>query len=122
MKKLIEINEFMELLELTLQWDMDGIYTFSNNVLLIQFINPNIGTDFKYIIKAEFKEFFNRWSNCFYEKCFDDVEENLTVIISDLNKMMQEKNKILKEVEKENGEKYFEITDYGKTEWKSSIN
>ena len=85
------MKELVKQLNLTLNWEMDGVYAFENDDLYVQFINPHEGTDFEYVIRAEFKEDFDRWSNCVYETYSTDLEKDLSEIISDLKEMMAEK-------------------------------
>ena len=90
------MEELVKQLNLRLNWEMDGIYAFENDDLYVQFINPNEGTDFEYVIRAEFKEDFDRWSNCVYETYSTDLEKDLSEIISDLKEMIEEKEQWLK--------------------------
>lgn len=85
------MKELVKQLNLTLNWEMDGVYAFENDDLYVQFINPHEGTDFEYVIRAEFKEDFDRWSNCEYETYSTDLEKDLSEIISDLKEMIEEK-------------------------------
>ena len=85
------MKELVKQLNLTLNWEMDGVYAFENDDLYVQFINPHKGTDFEYVIRAEYKEDFDRWSNCEYETYSTDLEKDLSEIISDLKEMMAEK-------------------------------
>ena len=89
------MKELVKQLNLRLNWEMDGVYAFENDDLYVQFINPNEGTDFEYVIRAEFKEDFDRWSNCVYETYSTDLEKDLSEIISDLKEMMAEKEQYL---------------------------
>ena len=89
------MKELVKQLNLTLNWEMDGIYAFENDDLYVQFINPHEGTDFEYVIRAEYKEDFDRWSNCEYETYSTDLEKDLSEIISDLKEMIKEKEQWL---------------------------
>ena len=89
------MEELVKQLNLKLNWEMDGVYAFENDDLYVQFINPHEGTDFEYVIRAEFKEDFDRWSNCVYETYSTDLEKDLSEIISDLKEMMAEKEQWL---------------------------
>ena len=89
------MKELVKQLNLTLNWEMDGVYAFENDDLYVQFINPHEGTNFEYIIRAEFKEDFDRWSNCVYETYSTDLEKHLSEIISDLKEMIEEKEQYL---------------------------
>ena len=85
------MKELVKQLNLTLNWEMDGVYAFENDDLYVQFINPHEGTDFEYVIRAEYKEDFDRWSNCEYETYSTDLEKDLSEIISELKEMIEEK-------------------------------
>lgn len=89
------MEELVKQLNLRLNWGIDEVYAFENDDLYVQFINPHEGTDFEYVIRAEFKEDFDRWSNCVYETYSTDLEKNLSEIISDLKEMMAEKEQWL---------------------------
>lgn len=85
------MKELVKQLNLTLNWEMDGVYAFENDDLYVQFINPHEGTDFEYVIRAEYKEDFDRWSNCSYEVYSTDLEKDLSEIISELKEMIEKK-------------------------------
>lgn len=89
------MKELVKQLNLRLNWEMDGVYAFENDDLYVQFINPHEGTDFEYVIRAEYKEDFDRWSNCEYETYSTDLEKDLNEIISDLKEMIKEKEQWL---------------------------
>ena len=89
------MEELVKQLNLELNWEMDEVYAFENDDLYVQFINPHEGTDFEYVIRAEFKEDFDRWSNCVYETYSTDLEKDLSEIISDLKEMIKEKEQWL---------------------------
>ena len=89
------MEELVKQLNLRLNWEMDGVYAFENDDLYVQFINPHEGTDFEYVIRAEFKEDFDRWSNCSYEVYSTDLEKDLSEIISELKEMIKEKEQWL---------------------------
>ena len=89
------MKELVKQLNLRLNWEMDEVYAFENDDLYVQFINPHEGTDFEYVIRAEFKEDFDRWSNCVYETYSTDLEKDLSEIISDLKEMIEEKEQWL---------------------------
>ena len=89
------MKELVKQLNLRLNWEMDEVYAFENDDLYVQFINPHEGTDFEYVIRAEFKEDFDRWSNCEYETYSTDLEKDLSEIISDLKEMIKEKEQWL---------------------------
>lgn len=86
------MEELVKQLNLRLNWEMDGVYAFENDDLYVQFINPHEGTDFEYVIRAEYKEDFDRWSNCEYETYSTDLEKDLSEIISELKEMIEEKD------------------------------
>ena len=105
------MDKLIKELELKLDWELDGVYVFSNDMLWVQFVYPHEGTEFKYMIRAEYKENFDKWSNCFYDELFTDLEKELDLIILDLKKMIEEKDRILIKSLKENGGVYYEIND-----------
>ena len=105
------MDKLVDALELKLDWELDGIYVFSNDILVVQFVYPHEGTEFKYMIRAEYKENFDKWGNCFYDELFTDLEKELDLIILDLKKMITKKDNILIKSLDDNGEVYYEIDD-----------
>ena len=89
------MKELVKQLNLRLNWEMDGVYAFENDDLYVQFINPHEGTYFEYVIRAEYKEDFDRWSNCEYETYSTNLEKDLSEIISELKEMIKEKEQYL---------------------------
>ena len=89
------MEELVKQLNLRLNWEMDEVYAFENDDLYVQFINPHEGTDFEYVIGAEFKEDFDKWGNCSYETYSTDLEKDLSEIISELKEMIEEKEQWL---------------------------
>ena len=89
------MKELVKQLNLRLNWEIDEVYAFENDDLYVQFINPHEGTDFEYVIRAEFKEDFDRWSDCVYETYSTALEKDLSEIISDLKEMIKEKEQWL---------------------------
>ena len=85
------MKELVKQLNLRPTWEMDGVYAFENDDLYVQFINPHEGTDFEYVIRAEYKEDFDKWGNCSYEVYSTDLEKDLSDMISDLKEMIEEK-------------------------------
>ena len=85
------MEELVKQLNLRLNWEMDGVYAFENDDLYVQFINPHEGTNFEYVIRAEYKEGFDKWGNCSYEVYSTDLEKDLSEIISELKEMIEEK-------------------------------
>lgn len=88
------MDKLIKELNLKLDWEMDGVYVFNNDTLYVQFINPHEGTDFQYVIRAEYKEDFDKWGNCSYEAYISDLEKDLNLIISELKEMIEEKSKV----------------------------
>lgn len=82
------MDKLIKELNLKLDWEMDDVYVFNNDTLYVQFINPHEGTDFQYVIRAEYKEDFDKWGNCSYEVYFSDLEKDLNSVISELKEMI----------------------------------
>ena len=77
----------IEKLNLNESWSLDGIYAYKNSNILVQFIEPHEGTDYKHMIRAELVATFDRWSVSRYQETFENNEE-LNKIIEDLKDMM----------------------------------
>ena len=88
------MNELINQLNLKLDWEIDGVYAFNNDTLYVQFISPHEGTGFQYVVRAEYKEDFDKWGNCSYEVYISDLEKDLNIILLDLKEMIEEKYKI----------------------------
>lgn len=82
------MEKLVKELNLKLDWELDDVYAFNNNTLCVQFINPHKGTNFQYVVRAEYKEDFDKWGNCSYEAYFSDLEKDLNSVISELKEMM----------------------------------
>ena len=89
------MEELVKQLNLKLNWEMGEVYAFENDDLYVQFINPHEGTNFEYVIRAEYKEDFDKWGNCEYETYSTDLEKDLSEIISELKEMIEEKEQYL---------------------------
>ncbi len=112
------MNEFMEKLKLLKKWESDGICVLKNDFIMVQIIEPHEGSDFKWIIRADYEETFERWGVCFYEAKVDNLDCNLNPIISDLRLMIARKDKLIESHIKENGEIYYEINNWAnKLDW-----
>lgn len=63
-KLILEFNLFEE-------WKIDEVRTYTGCRILVQFIEPHEGTDWKYCIRAEHSEEFDRWSVVQFEEFFE---------------------------------------------------
>lgn len=104
-------------LGLELDWEQDDVYAFSNKTLFVQLVYPHEGTDFKYMLRADYRENFCKWGNCFYEEFFTDLDKDLNLIIKDLKKMIEEKDKMIVIVVENDGHMYCDTTEYADSNW-----
>jgi len=75
-------------------WCVDDVYACKNNTLLIQFIYPHSGTDYKYCLRADFPETFDRWSVCLFEELFNHDEFN--EVVRKLDEFVRDRDNIIK--------------------------
>ena len=100
------LNKIMQEFNLKHDWCSDyDVYVCKNDNLLIQFINPHNGTDWKYCLRADFPETLDRWGVCLFEKSFEYNE--LDIVIGKLKKFLNDKESIVKKQK----EKYPELYD-----------
>lgn len=67
--------------EMTEHLNEDNYY-FKKNDILVSYITPHEGTEFKHMIRGELVNEFDRWSQARYEELFTDKET--------FNKILQE--------------------------------
>jgi len=67
----------------------------NNENLLINFIEPHSGTKWKYCLRADFPETFDRWSVALFEEDFkiDEFEK----VVKKLEDFVNDKDNIVKE-------------------------
>lgn len=112
------MNELIKKLNLSKKWESDGVCVLKNNSIMVQVIEPHKGSDFKWVIRADYEETFERWGVCFYEAKVEDLGCNLSPIISDLRLMIARKDKLIESHTKENGKIYYEISSWAnKLDW-----
>ena len=99
-------------------WSLDGVFNLENDNLYIQVIYPHSGTEFEYVIRADFKETYCKWSNCFYEATFkeNELNDDLPGIIKDLAKMNLEKDKMICQ-KSDKDSVYWCYTPYAESDW-----
>lgn len=92
MKKIVK-NDIIEVLtsngfDLTLEVDNSNYY-FKGNGVLVSYVAPHKGTDWRHLIRAEVEEEFDRWSNAqywiyvTYEMDIDEMLEDLMEMCGD---------------------------------------
>ena len=64
------LNKLIQQFNLQLVWEIDGAYVYNNENLLINFIELHSGTDWKYCLRADFPETFDRWSVALFDEDF----------------------------------------------------
>lgn len=66
---------------LSLVEEIDGNYYMRANNLILCLIEPHSGTDYKYCLRADYKEIFDKWGNSPLEEFFiDDESFNNTLL------------------------------------------
>jgi hypothetical protein len=63
---------------LELEWELDGVSVWKGSykgyTFLLNFIFPHEGTDWKWVIRADYPETMDRWANCLFEEEFDQAD------------------------------------------------
>ena len=75
-------------------------YLEKDNVVL-SITTPHSGNEYKYLIRHDYKEIFDRWSNCYYENSADTIEK-IGNILEDIEYFVLNKDEELKEYYLEN--------------------
>jgi len=83
--------------------DVDGTYVYNNENLLINFIEPHSDTHWKYCLRADFPETFDRWSVALFEEDyeideFDEVVGKLKEFVSDKENIIKREMKLYPEL------------------------
>lgn len=65
--------------------DFDNFYFEIENII-VSLTTPHSGNNYSYLLRADFKKNFDRWSNCEFETNFKTNEEMLNAI-SELNEL-----------------------------------
>jgi len=89
------LNKLIQQFNLQLVWEIDGAYVYNNENLLVNFIEPHSGTDWKYCLRADFPETFDRWSIALFDELFEINE--FDEIVRKLEEFIGDKNNIVKE-------------------------
>jgi len=89
------LNKLIQQFNLQLVWEIDGAYVYNNENLLINFIELHSGTDWKYCLRADFPETFDRWSVALFEELFEINE--FDEIVRKLEEFVNDKDDIVKE-------------------------
>ena len=92
---IINIYKLIQKFNLQIVWEIDGAYVYKNDNLLINFIKPHSGTDCKYLIRADFRETFDRWGNSLFEESFEYDE--FDDVVKKLKEFIRDKDEIIKE-------------------------
>lgn len=111
------MNELIEKLKLTKKWESDGVCVLKNDFIMVQVIEPHKDSDFKWIVRADYEETFERWGVCFYEMKTNNPSRDINALISDLRKMISQKDKLIESYFDKNGRLYYDIS-----EWAEKIN
>lgn len=83
------------------QVDRTNWYFEKNNKDLISLVAPHSGTNFKWMLRADFTELFDRWGNCLFERFFKD-EEEMNQVLVELDDFFKNRDNIIKEELEEN--------------------
>lgn len=115
---MLTVNRIKEKLDCKVNWSNYGVTALESDNLYIQVICPHEGTDYKYVIRADFKETYCKWSNAFYEAEISNLDEEFELVLKDLDKMNKEKNLMIHKIDDSDGS-YWDYTDYANSNWTS---
>ncbi|MEG1310501.1 MAG: hypothetical protein RR942_06440 [Romboutsia sp.] len=86
-------------------------YYLENDDIYVSVVMPHAGNNFKLLIRADYKETFDRWSNCLYEVWVDN-NGDLKAIIDDVNNLVKHKDSLLvKSYDKYDDEYFWDINE-----------
>lgn len=92
------INKLIKTIDLKIRLNEKGIGLYvlqtSNEKFLVRIITPHKGNKFNFVIRAEYIECMDKWSNATYSESFKD-KNGLLLIIKDLKNMIKHRKKIL---------------------------
>lgn len=63
--------------------DLDNFY-FEIGDIVASLTSPHSGNNYSYLLRADFKKDFDRWSNCYFETNFKNYKEML-IAVAELN-------------------------------------
>lgn len=103
------INKF----KLELDWKIDSVYQYSNDIILLQYIEPHNGTNNRYLIRIDYRKTFDRWSVAWYYRYFNDIEDIKEDLINDIELIVKYEDKSITEFVNYTGEIDYEFNyDY----------
>lgn len=93
------INRYIEVIkerfDVEIKDEFDGNHYFANKKMLILLVEPHSGTEYKYCLRADFPETFDRWSVCLFDELFSNDEFDNKLL--ELDSFVKRKELVLKE-------------------------
>lgn len=91
------IGLLKEKFNLKQDWEIDGVGVYSNEEILLQCIEPHKGTEWKTLIRADYRETFDRWSVAWYDKYINNIYDakEIEECLNDIDLILKNKNKVL---------------------------
>ena len=81
-------------------------YYMENDDIVVCLIIPHRGSEFKYIVRADYKKNFDKWINVPYELYLQE-DSDIEIAIKQIKNMIKYKNKILIEEYDPYNERYY---------------
>lgn len=75
--------------------EFEGTHLLSNQILKVMLIEPHEGTDYKFILRADYPETFDRWSVCLYEESF--IAEDFSLVLEDFCDFVENREENIEE-------------------------
>lgn len=76
----IKLEDILKLMNLELNLELiseieDSHYYHKNDIILTSLVTPHSGTDYQYMLRADFHNYHDRWGNCWFEEFFTNEDE-----------------------------------------------
>ncbi|MES5837971.1 hypothetical protein [Bacillus cereus group sp. MG11] len=109
------INEFKNTFKMKVDWENAGVYALSNKCICLMYIEPHEGTDWKYLIRIDYRKTFERWSATWYELEIADItdENKVKDLMHDIKIIIEYENKVVAKIsnDKEGTDFYYELNE-----------
>ncbi|HHT7008757.1 TPA: hypothetical protein ACTZ3A_001296 [Bacillus cereus] len=109
------INKLKNTFKMKVDWENDGVYALSNKCIYLMYIEPHEGTDWKYLIRIDYRKTFERWSVTWYEHEIADIadENKVKGLMNDIKIIIEYENRVIAKIpnDKEDNDFYYELNE-----------
>lgn len=109
------INKLKNTFKMKVDWENDGVYALSNKCICLMYIEPHEGTDWKYLIRIDYRKTFERWSVTWYEHEIADIadENKVKGLMNDIKIIIEYENRVIAKIpnDKEDNDFYYELNE-----------